>query len=507
MQVTETSSNGLKRELKVTIAQGELSQRFVTRLDEVKDTVQLKGFRKGKVPVAHLKKLFGRSLMAEVLQQAVDETSRDAIKDRNERAAHQPSINLSEDKDEIERVLSGESDLAFTMSYEALPDIKITDLAALTLEREVADVAPEAVDRAVGELLERSVRYEVEAERAAGDGDRVSIDYLGRIDGTAFEGGKGEDVQLVIGQSNFIPGFVEGIKGAKAGEERPVNAKFPDAYPQKDLAGKDAVFDVKVKEVAKPIRPELNDEFAKTLGAESLDKLKELVSAKIAGEYASITRMKLKQQILDALDKAHDFPLPETLVANEFDNIWKQLTQSLEQAGRSFADEGKSEDDLKAEYRKIAERRVRLGLVIGEIGEKSGLQVSQEELRRALIEQARRYPGQEKFVYEFYEKNPAALIELRAPIFEEKVIDHILGQTKPTEKKVTAEELMKSAQADEAHDHGLHHAHGHDHAHHHHDHDHGHDHHDHDHGHHHHDHDHHDHDHGHHDHGHGSEKK
>ena len=310
MQITETSSDGLKRELKVTIPQGELSQRFVTRLDEVKDTVQLKGFRKGKVPVAHLKKLFGRSLMAEVLQQAVDETSRDAIKERNERAAHQPNINLTEDKDEIERVLSGESDLAFTMSYEALPDIKITDLAVLQLEREVADVMPEAVDKAVGELMERSVRYEVEAERAAGDGDRVSIDYLGRIDGTAFEGGKGEDVQLIVGQSNFIPGFVEGIKGAKAGEERAVNAKFPDAYPQKDLAGKDAVFDVRVKEVAKPIRPELNDDFAKTLGAESLDKLKELVSSKIASEYASITRMQLKQQILDALDKAHDFPLP-----------------------------------------------------------------------------------------------------------------------------------------------------------------------------------------------------
>lgn len=497
MQVTQTSSDGLKRELKVTIPQGELSQRFTTRLDEVKDTVQLKGFRKGKVPLAHIRKLYGRSLMVEVLQQAVDETSRDAIKERNERAAHQPNINLTEDKDEIERVLSGQSDLAFTISYEALPDIKIADLAALKLEREVADVTDEAVDKAIGELQERSVRYEVEAERAAGEGDRVTIDFLGRIDGTPFEGGKSEDVQILIGQSNFIPGFVEGIKGAKAGEERAVNAKFPDAYPQKDLAGKDAVFEVKVKEVAKPIRPELNDDFAKTLGAESLDKLKELVRAKIGGEYASIARMKLKQQILDALDKGHDFPLPETLVSNEFDNIWKQLTQSLQQSGKTFADEGKSEDDLKAEYRKIAERRVRLGLVIGEIGEKSGLQVSQEELRRALIEQARRYPGQEKFVYEFYEKNPAALIELRAPIFEDKVIDHILGQAKPTDKKVTAEELLKSAEDLEGHDH----AHGHHH------HDHGHDH-DHGHGHHHHDHDHgHDHDHDHHHHDHGSEKK
>jgi trigger factor len=484
MQVTETSSDGLKRELKVTIPQGELTQRFTTRLDEVKDTVQLRGFRKGKVPVAHLKRLYGRSLMAEVLQQTVEETSTQAIKDRSERAAHQPNIKLTEDKDEIERVLSGESDLAFTISYEALPEIKITDLSSLTLEREVADVAPEAVDKAVAALQERAVTYEVEADRPAGEGDRVTIDYVGRIDGAEFENGKGDDMQLVIGQSQFIPGFVDGIKGAKAGEERTVNAKFPDAYAQKTLAGKDAVFDVKIKEVAKPIRPELNDEFAKTLGADSLDKLKELVGGKIAGEYAAVARMKLKQQILDGLDKAHDFPLPETLVANEFDNIWRQLTQSLEQAGKTLADEGKSEDELKAEYRKIAERRVRLGLVIGELGDKAGLQVTQEELRRALIEQARRYPGQERFVYEFYERNPAALVELRAPIFEDKVIDHILEKAKPTDKKVTAEELLKSAEGEHEHDHAAHaHAH-HDHAHDHdHDHDHAHDHaHGHDHG-------------------------
>ena len=289
--------------------------------------------------------------------------------------------------------MSGQSDLAFTMSYEALPEIKITDLTALKLEREVADVAPEAVDKAIAELVERAIRYEVEAERAAGDGDRVTIDFVGRIDGKEFEGGKGEDVQLVIGQSQFIPGFVEGIMGAKAGEERAVNAKFPDDYPEKTLAGKDAVFTVKVKEVAKPIRPDIDDEFAKTLGAESLAKLKELVTARIAGEYAAVARMKLKRQILDGLDKAHDFALPQTLVTNEFDGIWRQVTQSLEQAGKTFADEGKNEEEVKAEYRKIAERRVRLGLVIGEIGEKTEVEVTQDELRRALIEQARRYPG------------------------------------------------------------------------------------------------------------------
>jgi len=493
MQVTETSAEGLKRELKVVLPKGELVQRFASRLDEVKDTVQLKGFRKGKVPVAHVKKLFGRSVMAEVLQQALEETSRQAISDRKERPAHQPNINLSEDKDEIERVLSGESDLAFTMSYEALPEIAITNLAELKLEREVADVAPEAVDKAVADLAERSVRYEPEADRVAGDGDQLTIDFVGRIDGEEFEGGKGDDVPLVLGQAGFIPGFAEGLTGAKAGEERTINAKFPDHYPQEKLAGKDAVFTVKVKAVAKPIKPELDDEFAKTLGLESVAKLRELVTARIGTEYAGVSRLKLKRQVLDALDKAHTFALPETLVANEFDGIWGQVKKGLEEAGKTFADEGKTEDESKIEYRQLAERRVRLGLVIGEIGDKASLQVTQEELRRAMIEQARRYPGQEKFVYEYYQKNPNALIELRAPIFEDKVIDHIVEQAKPVDKKVPIEELLKSADPAEDHPHL-----GHDHAHDHHDHGHDHDHHHHD----------HDHDHGHHhDHDHGDVKK
>jgi trigger factor len=510
MQISEASVTGLKRELKVVIDQGELTQRFTTRLDEFKEQVQLKGFRKGKVPVAHLKKLYGRSVMAEVLQQAVEETSRKAIEERKERAAHQPNINLGEDKEELERVLSGQSDLAFTMSYEALPEITLTDLTQLKLERPVAEVTQEAIDKGVASLAERSTRYEVEADRAAGDGDRLTIDFSGRVGEEEFEGGKGEDVQLVVGESRFIPGFVEGLAGAKAGEERAVNVKFPDDYPEPKLAGKDAVFAVKVKEVAKAIKPELDDEFAKTLGAETLAKLRELVTAKIAGEYLSITRQKLKRQILDALDKSHDFALPETLVASEFESIWRQVTQGLEQAGKTFADEGKNEDDMRAEYRRIAERRVRLGLVIGEIGDKAKVQVGQDELRRALIEQARRYPGQEKLVYEFYEKNPSALVELRAPIFEDKVVDHILEQAKPADKKVSLEELMKPEEDPDAHlYHG--HDHDHDHGHDHHDHAHGHDHahdhsHDHDHAH---DHDH-SHDHGHHhdhDHDHGQPKK
>lgn len=488
MQVTETLADGLKRELKVVIGQGELGERFAARLGEVKDSVQLKGFRKGKVPTAHLKKLYGRSVMAEVLQTMIDEMSRKAISERNERPAQQPSINLSEDKDEIERVLTGESDLAFTMSYETLPKFSITDLTALKLEREVADVGEDAINKAIAGLVERAIRYEAEPERSAGEGDRVTIDYVGSIAGQEFEGGKGEGVELVIGASNFIPGFVEGIVGAKAGEERAVSAKFPEQYPEASLAGKDAVFAVTVKEVAKPIKPEVDDAFAKTLGAESVAKLRELVTSRIAAEYASLSRARLKRQILDELEKAHEFVLPESLVAGEFDIIWRQLTRNLEAAKRTFADEGKSEEDLRAQYRKIAERRVRLGLVIGEIGESNKLHVTQDEMRTALMEQARRYPGQERHVYEYYQKNPNALVELRAPIFEDKVVDLIVSQAKPTEKKVSAAELLQQ-DPDEAasllqhqHDHAHHdHDHGeHDHHHHH---DHDHDHHDHDHAH------------------------
>jgi trigger factor len=490
MQITETSSSGLKRELKVVVGQTELNERFTSRLDEVKNNVQLKGFRKGKVPVAHLKKLYGRSVMAEVVQQAVEETSRKVFEERNERPAHQPNIDFTEDKDEIERVLAGQGDLAYTMSFEILPSITMTDLSKLQLEREVADVPDEAVQKAIDDLVERSIRYEAEAERPAGKGDRLTIDFSGRIGSEEFEGGKGEDVQLVVGEGQFIPGFVEGLEGAKAGEERLVKVKFPDDYPGKEVAGKDAEFTVQVKEVAKPVRPEVNDEFAKTLGAQSLDNLKQLVRERIATEYASMSRMKLKRQVLDQLDKAHDFALPESLVNSEFEGIWRQYLRSLEGEGKTIADAGKPEEELKADYRKIAERRVRLGLVIGEVGDKQKLQVNQEELRRALIEQARRYPGQERFVYEYYEKNPSALTELRAPIFEDKVIDYILTQASPTEKKVSVEELLKPVDNEEtlvaarAHDHHHDHDHAHDHAHHDHAHDHDHHHgHDHDHSH------------------------
>ncbi len=446
MQITEVNTDGLKRTLKVTVGQNELGERFNERLGEIKDRVQLKGFRKGKVPLAHIKKLYGRSLMAEVLEQAVRETSSKAISERNERPAMQPAIDMPEDQNEIEKVISGEADLAYSMSFEVLPEITIMDLSKLELERLVVEVTPEAIDEVIEDLKKRSTTYEPEEGRVAANGDRVTLDFVGKIDGVPFEGGEDTDMQVIVGQGNFIPGFEEGLVGLKAGDEKVVKATFPEAYQEEKLAGKEADFEVKVKEVAAPKLPEVNDEFAKTLGAENVDNLKELVTQQLQQEYLQAARVKLKRELLDELEKAHNFELPPSLVDNEFESIWKQLADSMLREGKSFEDEGKTEEESRAEYRKLAERRVRLGLVIGEIGDKNKIQVSQDELRRALVEQARRYPGQEKFVYEYYEKTPGALAQLRAPIFEDKVVDHVLEEAKPSEKTVSKADLMKALQ-------------------------------------------------------------
>ncbi len=446
MQITEVNTDGLKRTLKVTVGQSELGERFNERLGEIKDRVQLKGFRKGKVPLAHIKKLYGRSLMAEVLEQAVRETSSKAISERNERPAMQPAIDMPEDQNEIEKVISGEADLAYSMSFEVLPEITIMDLSKLELERLVVEVTPEAIDEVIEDLKKRSTTYEPEEGRVAANGDRVTLDFVGKIDGVPFEGGEDTDMQVIVGQGNFIPGFEEGLVGLKAGDEKVVKATFPEAYQEEKLAGKEADFEVKVKEVAAPEPPEVNDEFAKTLGAENVDNLKELVTQQLQQEYLQAARVKLKRELLDELEKAHNFELPPSLVDNEFESIWKQLADSMLREGKSFEDEGKTEEESRAEYRKLAERRVRLGLVIGEIGDKNKIQVSQDELRRALVEQARRYPGQEKFVYEYYEKTPGALAQLRAPIFEDKVVDHVLEEAKPSEKTVSKADLMKALQ-------------------------------------------------------------
>jgi trigger factor len=447
MQVTETARDGLKRTLQVVVEKAELGARFSERLDELKDRVQIKGFRRGKVPTAHLKKAYGKSVMQEVLEQAVSDTSAKAVKDRNERPAQQPKVELiGFDETVFDRLVNGEADLSYKMDFEVLPPIPVADLSTLKLERLSTDVDDAAVDKALADLAERNTSYEPEEGRAAGEGDLVTMNFTGRIDGEAFEGGSGEGASLVIGKKQFIPGFEEGIIGLKAGDQKVVTATFPDDYPMKHLAGKAAQFDVSVTAVAKPKKPEIDEDFAKGLGAEDLKTLRGFVSEQIKREYDQASRVKLKREILDALDAAHKFELPASLVDFEFNNIWTQLENNLKATNKTFADEGKSEDELRAEYRSIAERRVRLGLVIGEIGEKNKLQVSQDEMRRALVEQARRYPGSEKQVYEYYEKTPGALAELRAPIFEDKVIDYVIAEAKPVEKKVSRDELLKAVE-------------------------------------------------------------
>ncbi|MEJ8574667.1 trigger factor [Microbaculum marinum] len=469
MQVTETVNEGLKRELQITVPAGDLDTRLNNRLTDLKDTVRIRGFRPGKVPVAHLKRVYGRSVMAEVVEQTVNETSQQAITDREERPAYQPDIALTEDKDEIEKILKGEADLAYKMSFEILPALAAPDFGKIEVEKEVATVDEAVIDESISRIAEQNKPYAPREEGAKSEsGDRLTIDYVGKIDGEPFEGGADQDAQIQLGSGSFIPGFEEQLTGLTAGTETVVKVTFPEQYQAAHLAGKEAEFDVTVKEIAAPGEVTIDDEFAKSLGLESLEKLKEAVREQIAKDYEQQSRTKVKRQLLDALDEACTYELPEKLVDNEFEAIWQQVTQDLERSGRSFEDEKTTEEEARAEYRKIAERRVRLGLLLADIGEKNEIKVTDEELNRALVDRVRQFPGQEQVVWEYYQKNPQATAELRAPIFEEKVVDYILALAKVTEKPVSREELFHDPDDEHDHDHDHDHSHGHDH-----DHDHG----------------------------------
>ena len=478
MNVTEANAEGLRRKLKVVIGAEELERRLSARLDELKDRARLKGFRPGRVPKEHLRKVYGRSVMAEVVQQAVAETSREAISQRDERPAFQPTVALPEDEAEIDKIFSGASDLAYTLSFEVMPKIETMDFGKIALEKPVAALTDEDIDKALDRIRAANLRYKPK-DGTAEKGDRLIIDFVGKIDGEAFPGGSTEDAPILLGSGNFIPGFEEGLMGAKAGEEREVEAIFPANYQEAGLAGKTARFEVKVKEVASPETPPLDEEFAKGLGVESVEALRDTVKKRLEQDRAGASRLKLKRALLDALNEGHAFELPPTLVDNEFQAIWHQVTSDLERTKRSFADEGTTEEKAQQDYRDIAARRVRLGLILSEVGTRNQISVSDDEVSRALLERVRQFPGQERKVYDYYRNNPELLAELRAPIFEDKVIDYILELAKITEKPVSAEDLY--ADPDEDHDH---HDHDHDHGDHHHDHDHDHDHgHDHGHGH------------------------
>jgi len=447
MQVTETIADGLKREFKVVVPAQELDQRLNTRLTELKDEVRIKGFRPGKVPVTHLRRLFGKSAMAEIVQTVLSEVARNTISERGERAAMQPDFELPEDEKEAEQVLAGRADLTYTMRYEVLPLVELHDFKGIAVERPIAEIKDEDIDTELGKLAEVTRTFTPKEGKAA-TGDRVTVSYVGRIDGEPFQGGTDENAQIRLGTTQLIPGFAEQLEGVVAGEERTIDVTFPDDYAAKPLAGKTAAFEVKVKEVAAPDAIKLDDEMATRLGMGSLEKLRDAIRQQLKTQLDGASRMKLKRQLLDRLDDMHKMDLPPKMVEQEFDNIWRQITAELEQGGKTFEGEGTTEEKARAEYRKIAERRVRLGLVLSEIGERNRIEVTEEEVQRGLQAQLRQFPGQEKALIDYYRRNPDALASIRAPIFEEKVVDFLLELVKVTDKPLSREELMREEEDD-----------------------------------------------------------
>jgi trigger factor len=402
--------------------------------------MRLKGFRPGKAPISFLKRQFGKSLLGEIVEAAVNEGSQKTVSDNALKLALPPRVAPVGD---VAQVVEGKADLQFTVTVDLMPEFDLVDVSGLKVERLTAEVGDGDVEEALGRLAEQARSYTPrEAGEAAEKGDALVMDFVGSVDGVEFEGGKAEGFNLTLGSGSLIPGFEDQLIGVKAGEERDVNVTFPADYQQETLAGKPALFKVAVKEVKKPDDIALDDALAKKLGLDSFDILKERVRDQIKSDFHQASRLHLKRRILDALDQAHSFTLPPAMVETEFSNIWNQVEQELKREGKTAADEGKSEDELKAEYRAIAERRVRLGLVLGRIGEQNGINVAADELQRAIAQRARQFPGQEQQVFEYYAKNQQAQAEIRAPLFEDKVVDFIAELAQVTDKVTDRETLF-----------------------------------------------------------------
>lgn len=452
MQVTETLNEGLRRKLNVVVPAADLLAKRDERLNDLKDRANIKGFRPGKVPVAHLKKLYGRSVMSEAMQEVINTTVQDSLTERAERAATQPEIDLPEDQTEINKVLEGDADLTFEVSYEVLPKIEPMDFKTIKLDMPVVEIDEAEVEKEVNRVFASNREFESKGEGAkVAQGDKLGLKFVGKIDGEPFEGGTSDHAHLTIGSGEYIPGFEEQLVGKTAGTPIEVKVSFPADYGSAELAGKDAVFDVEILHIDTPKADvALDDAFAQSLGLENLEQLKTEVRRQMEQAHEQMARQRIKRQVLDALDDGHKSDVPEKLVDAEFNIIWQRVLHEIEHHGRSFEDEGTTEEKTRAQYRTIAERRVRLGLVIAEIGNRNSIEVTEEEHQQALVAEIRRFPGQEQQVYDYYRKNAEALAQLRAPVFENKVVDFLIELADKTEIKMTRAELAKLIEEDEA---------------------------------------------------------
>ena len=442
MQITETSAVGLKREFRVVVAAQDINSRLDGRISKLAKEIRLPGFRPGKVPVSVVKKRYGGSLLGEILEETVNDSSQAAIREKELRPALQPKIS-------IESFAEG-SDLVIQMSLELLPEIGVIDYTGITLERLKADIPDADIDTALNRLAARFQKTETAPEGTiAAAGDITVIDAVGAIDGEEFAGGTVKDHHLELGSGNFIPGFEDQLIGAKAGDKIDVKVTFPADYAAEQLRAKDAVFAVEVKEIRQKQPVAIDESLAEDVGMESLESLRGAIRGQIEGEYGQVSRQRLKRDLLDVLAERYSFEVPEGMVELEFEGIWKQYeTEKARLKEGEILDEeaGKTEDEIKSEYRTISERRVRLGLLLAEVGRLNNIQVGQDELNRAVIAEARKYAGQEKAVLDYFKNSPDALNTLRAPIYEEKVVDFLFEMAQVTDKLVSPEEFKKAAE-------------------------------------------------------------
>ena len=441
LQIVEKSGEGLSRVYGVVVPAADLNERLDARIREISPQIQLKGFRPGKVPPTHVRKMFGKGLMQEIVEQALTESQQQAMDQANLRPAASPDLKLESD---IGAVLDGQADLAFELAVEVMPDFEPVDVATLELSRPVHEPSDEEVQSELDEIAAQNRTYEARTGKSAkaAEGDMVVADFVGRIDGEAFEGGAGEGAEIVLGSGRFIPGFEEQLIGAKPDTTVTVTVSFPEDYPVETLKGKPAEFEVVVKEVREPKASAADDAFAQRLGLEGLEALKDAVKGQLSQQYDQASRYKLKRTLLDLLDSKHAFPLPPRMVETEFNAIWAQVEQDKAAGELSDEDKAKDDDALRAEYRKIAERRVRLGLVLAEIGRLNNVAVTDAELNAAINAEARRYPGQEREVFEAFRSRPELQASLRAPIYEEKVVDLIVSKAKVEDRPVSKDELF-----------------------------------------------------------------